>query len=104
MIVPYQIHSAWLHWIGSGAWKHPIHVTTFCVNRVPVLVAYNPGTSLPIHVEAYSGYKVNERPIRFHLDETTYEIEAIDRPMLSAPNGISPPQKLKFLLKSLYAT
>ena len=34
--------------------------------------------SLPIHVEAYSGYKANERPIRFHLDEGTYEIEAIE--------------------------
>jgi hypothetical protein len=34
--------------------------------------------SLPIHVEAYSGYKLNERPIRFDLDEEIYEIEAVE--------------------------
>ena len=34
--------------------------------------------SLPIHVDAYSGYKANERPIRFHLDKGLYEIEAVE--------------------------
>src|SRR6516165_5768179 len=34
--------------------------------------------SLPIRVEAYSGYKLNERPIRFDLDEEIYEIEAVE--------------------------
>jgi len=42
--------------------------------------------SLPIHVDAYSGYKANERPIRFWLDATlheneltgVYEIEAVE--------------------------
>jgi hypothetical protein len=33
--------------------------------------------SLPIHVDAYSGYKANERLIRFHLDEQFYEIESV---------------------------
>jgi len=30
--------------------------------------------SLPIHVDAYSGYKPNERPRHFVLDEQIYEI------------------------------
>ena len=34
--------------------------------------------SLRIYVEAYSGYKLNERPIRFDLDEEIYEIEAVE--------------------------
>ena len=34
--------------------------------------------SLPIHVGAYAGYKANERPLRFHLDETIYEITAVE--------------------------
>src|SRR5215510_14233957 len=34
--------------------------------------------ALPIHVDAYSGYKANERPIRFDLDEDTYEIASIE--------------------------
>jgi hypothetical protein len=42
--------------------------------------------SLPIHVDAYSGYKANERPVRFWLDalirenELTrvYEIEVVE--------------------------
>jgi len=33
--------------------------------------------SLPIHVEAYFGYKANERPRQFHLDEEIYEIAAV---------------------------
>ena len=34
--------------------------------------------SLPIHVDAYSGYKANERPLCFHLDEAVYEIEVVE--------------------------
>jgi hypothetical protein len=33
--------------------------------------------SLPIHVEAYSGYKANQRPRQFTLDEQIYEIAAV---------------------------
>ena len=33
--------------------------------------------SLPIHVDAYSGYKANERPRQFTLDEGIYEIDAV---------------------------
>src|SRR5262245_47041677 len=33
--------------------------------------------SLPIHVDAYSGYKANERPRQFHLDEQIYQIAAV---------------------------
>src|SRR5215813_11597608 len=33
--------------------------------------------SLPIHVDAYSGYKANERPRQFTLDEEVYEIAAV---------------------------
>src|SRR4051812_1959291 len=33
--------------------------------------------SIRIYVEAYSGYKANERPMRFYVDEDTYEISAI---------------------------
>jgi hypothetical protein len=33
--------------------------------------------SLPIHVDAYSGYKANERPSQFVLDEEIYEIVAV---------------------------
>ena len=33
--------------------------------------------SLPIHVDAYSGYKANERPRQFTLDEVVYEIDAV---------------------------
>ena len=33
--------------------------------------------SLQIYVDAYSGYKANERPIRFHHDET-YDIASIE--------------------------
>ena len=32
---------------------------------------------LPIYVDAYSGYKANERSIRFHLDEDFYEIDSV---------------------------
>jgi hypothetical protein len=33
--------------------------------------------SVPIYVEAYSGYKANERPRQFALDEEIYEIAAV---------------------------
>src|SRR5215467_5717879 len=33
--------------------------------------------SIPIHVDAYSGYKANERPRHFTLDEGIYEIAAV---------------------------
>jgi len=33
--------------------------------------------SLPIPVDAYSGYKANERPRQFALDEEIYEIAAV---------------------------
>jgi hypothetical protein len=34
--------------------------------------------SLPIHVDAYSGYKANERPRGFELDGTYYRIYALE--------------------------
>jgi len=34
--------------------------------------------SIQIYVDAYSGYKANERPIRFHLDDDTYDIASIE--------------------------
>src|SRR5215813_3020512 len=33
--------------------------------------------SIPIHVDAYSGYKASERPRQFTLDEVVYEIDAV---------------------------
>jgi hypothetical protein len=33
---------------------------------------------LPIHVDAYSGYKANERPRQFCLDEEVREIDAVE--------------------------
>jgi hypothetical protein len=33
--------------------------------------------SLPVYVDAYSGYKANERPRQFVLDEEIYEIAAV---------------------------
>jgi hypothetical protein len=33
--------------------------------------------SLPVYVDAYSGYKANERPRQFTLDEQIYEIAAV---------------------------
>ena len=33
--------------------------------------------SLPVYVDAYSGYKANERPRQFTLDEMVYEIDAV---------------------------
>jgi hypothetical protein len=33
--------------------------------------------SLPIHVDAYSRYKANERPRQFTLDEEIYEIDVV---------------------------
>jgi hypothetical protein len=35
--------------------------------------------SLPIYVDAYSGYKANERPRQFDLDEDTFEIQAVEK-------------------------
>ena len=34
--------------------------------------------SLEIYVDAYSGYKTNERPRQFCLDENVFEIQAIE--------------------------
>ena len=34
--------------------------------------------SLPIHVTAYSGYKANERPRDFNVDEDLYEIAEVE--------------------------
>jgi hypothetical protein len=36
-----------------------------------------PIMSLPIYVDAYSGYKADERPRQFVLDEQIYEIVAV---------------------------
>ena len=33
--------------------------------------------SLPIHVDAYSGYKASERPSQFVLDEQIYQVTAV---------------------------
>jgi hypothetical protein len=33
--------------------------------------------SLPVYVNAYSGYKATERPRKFVLDEVVYEIDAV---------------------------
>jgi len=33
--------------------------------------------SLPIHVDAYSGYKASERPSQFVVDEQIYQITAV---------------------------
>ena len=34
--------------------------------------------SLPVYVDAYSGYKANERPQRFTLDDDIYEIASVE--------------------------
>ncbi len=34
--------------------------------------------SLPIYVDAYAGYKANERPRQFTLDEDVFEIESVE--------------------------
>ena len=34
--------------------------------------------SLPIYVDAYSGYRTNERPQRFTLDDDIYDITAVE--------------------------
>ena len=34
--------------------------------------------SLPIYVDAYSGFKANERPREFDLDEDTFEIAVVE--------------------------
>ena len=33
---------------------------------------------LPIHVDSYSGYRANERPKQFTLDEQLHEIASIE--------------------------
>jgi hypothetical protein len=33
--------------------------------------------SLPVYVDAYSGFKANERPLQFVLDDEIYEIAAV---------------------------
>ena len=33
---------------------------------------------LPVHVTAYSGYKANERPREFTVDEDLYEIAEVE--------------------------
>ena len=33
--------------------------------------------SLEIYVDSYSGYKANERPRQFSLDEDTFEVESV---------------------------
>ena len=34
--------------------------------------------SVPIYVDAYSGYRVNERPSQFVLDDEIYEIGSVE--------------------------
>jgi len=34
--------------------------------------------SIPVYVDAYSGYRANERPMRFHLDRCVFDIVAIE--------------------------
>src|SRR5437899_7213576 len=34
--------------------------------------------SLPVYVDAYAGYKANERPRKFELDDELYEIAAVE--------------------------
>jgi len=34
---------------------------------------------LEIYVDAYSGFKTNERPRQFSLDEENFEIEAVEK-------------------------
>ena len=34
--------------------------------------------SLRIYVDAYSGYKASERPLRFTLDDETYHIASVE--------------------------
>jgi hypothetical protein len=33
---------------------------------------------IPVTVESYSGYKADQRPLRFVLGEHTYEVETVD--------------------------
>jgi hypothetical protein len=42
--------------------------------------------SLPIHVDGYSGYKLNERPRGFELDSRYYRIYALEAEWRS-PSG-----------------
>ena len=34
--------------------------------------------AIPIYVDAYSGYKANERPLRFRLNGETYDIASVE--------------------------
>jgi hypothetical protein len=36
------------------------------------------GMSRPVHVDAYSGYRANERPVRFALEGRTYDVAEIE--------------------------
>jgi hypothetical protein len=49
--------------------------------------------SVEIHVDAYSGYRANERPQRFTLDEEVYEIASIEEQWRS-------PEALFFKIRS----
>jgi hypothetical protein len=59
-----------------------------------VLVFYNFRMSLPVYVEAYSGYRANERPLSFSVDIATgengvtgvYDIDSIEDRWYD-PNG-----------------
>ncbi|HWR51785.1 MAG TPA: hypothetical protein VN428_11800 [Bryobacteraceae bacterium] len=31
-----------------------------------------------VRVETYSGYKADERPVRFHMGDSVYEVESVD--------------------------
>jgi hypothetical protein len=44
--------------------------------------------SVPIYDVAYSGYKANELPLKFTLDEGLYEIEAIEEQWRSPEAGL----------------
>jgi hypothetical protein len=39
---------------------------------------YNPRMSLPVYVDAYSGYKANELPRDFTVDEDLFEIAEVE--------------------------
>ena len=43
--------------------------------------------ALPIYVDAHSGYKSNERPGQFELDDELYEIVAVEEQWRS-PRGV----------------
>ena len=58
--------------------------------------------SLPIWVDAYSGHRSNERPLRFKLDEEMYQIENVEGQWRS-PDGIyfkvRTPEGKRYLLR-----